>query len=762
MCISKTSVHELVIISNCCQCVNLLLMCDDVPDCDDVSDEMLCGRYRNEIDNSMVHPPPALIEFYAHGAAFVRPLNSSGVNGSSVCPETHFQCPDNGYCLPVFVLCNGVYDCPGHEDEADCDSYKCPGFYRCRGSTVCVHARQLCDGVYQCPQRDDEWLCWKPQGPIYTCPRNCTCYGLAFVCRGFFPVNKHSELRYLKANGSGLNYADVGRNLLLTYLDLSKCNITDLVQLNLPNLLSLDLSHNHLTSVADHHLRGLVNLRHLTLANNPLTSVFKQRVVSSASFPNLRTLDLSGVSLPEMDVSALSVFPSLNTLNLSHCGVDRVLGDGFQALQQLRVLDLRSCPLTIFPRGVFDGLDDLQAVFADNYKLCCPATLPLRFNPANCKAPSDEISSCQSLLRSDLYRIFLSIFAVSAFVGNLISVFVRLFVTKINQKMGFAVFVANLCISDFLMGLYLVLIGVADRHYMGTYLWNDVIWRNSAACKTAGFLSLLSSEVSAFIICLITLDRLLVLRFPFSHLRFNRTKAVMVSALVWTAGLVIAVVPLLPWTSHWRFFSQTGICIPLPVTRKDFAGRSYAFSVMIVLNFALFMLIALGQLLIYHSVQKNKMRNNDITAKCSRDLTLAHRLITVAVSDFLCWFPIGVLGLMASAGTPIPSEVNVALAIFVLPLNSAINPFLYTLNMLLERRRQRRDERFKQLLLSQMQAHDTDSDRVARLCSCTQEEALRISKQWLKEGILSAENVSRCLVKTESTNRKPSIAPFDS
>ena len=731
-------------------------MCDGVPDCDDITDELVCGPLRKDIDNSITLPPPALIQFDGRGATFVRPLNSSGVNGSSVCPETHFQCPNNGYCLPVFVLCNGVYDCPGHEDEVDCDSYQCPGFYRCRGSTVCVHASQLCDGVYQCPQRDDEWLC------NVTCPQDCTCYGLAFVCRGLFPVNKHPELRYLKANGSGLNYADVAKNLLLIYLDLSKCNITDFAQLNLPNLLSLDLRHNHLSSVTDHHLSGLVNLRHLTLANNPLTSVFKQRVLSSASFPNLRTLDLSGVSLPEMDVSALSVFPSLNTLNLSHCGVDRVLGDGFQALQQLRVLDLRGCPLTLFPRGVFDGLDDLQSVFADNYKLCCPATLPLRFNPANCKAPSDEISSCQSLLRSNLYRIFLSVFTVSAFTGNLISVFIRLFVTKINQKMGFAVFVANLCISDFFMGLYLALIGVADRRYLGTYLWNDVIWRNSTACKTAGFLSLLSSEVSAFIICLITLDRFLVLRFPFSHLRFNRTKALMVSSLVWIAGLVIATVPLLPWTSHWRFFSQTGICIPLPVTRKDFAGRSYAFGVMIVLNFAVFMLIALGQLLIYQSVQKNKMRNNDTTSKGSKDLTLARRLITVVVSDFLCWFPIGVLGLMASAGTPIPSEVNVALAIFVLPLNSAINPFLYTLNMLLERRRKRREERFKQLLLSQMQAQDTNSDRVARLCSCTQEEALHISKQWLKEGILSTEHVSRCLADIKATNSKLPIALFES
>ena len=75
----------------------------------------------------------------------------------------------------------------------------------------------------------------------------------------------------------------------------------------------------------------------------------------------------------------------------------------------------------------------------------------------------------------------------------------------------------------------------------------------------------------------------------------------------------------------------------------------------------------------------------------SRDLTVARRLISVAVTDFLCWFPIGLCGLLASAGTPIPVEVNVGLAIFVLPLNSALNPFMYTFNMVMEKRRKAKE-----------------------------------------------------------------------
>ena len=56
------------------------------------------------------------------------------------------------------------------------------------------------------------------------------------------------------------------------------------------------------------------------------------------------------------------------------------------------------------------------------------------------------------------------------------------------------------------------------------------------------------------------------------------------------------------------------------------------------------------------------------------------------------------MGLMAARGVPIPSEVNVASAILVLPLNSALNPFLYNLSMFLEKRRKARDKKLLEKL----------------------------------------------------------------
>ena len=110
------------------------------------------------------------------------------------------------------------------------------------------------------------------------------------------------------------------------------------------------------------------------------------------------------------------------------------------------------------------------------------------------------------------------------------------------------------------------------------------------------------------------------------------------------------------------------------------------------------------QILIYSSIRSNMMRlKND--KNISQNLTIARRLITVVVSDFLCWFPIGLLGLLAFSGTAISGEVNVAMAIFVLPLNSALNPFLYTYNIIAEKRRRRKEKELVLVLQSQKEVH---------------------------------------------------------
>nr|KAG5690146.1 hypothetical protein BaRGS_013603 [Batillaria attramentaria] len=287
------------------------------------------------------------------------------------------------------------------------------------------------------------------------------------------------------------------------------------------------------------------------------------------------------------------------------------------------------------------------------------------------------------------------------------------------------------------------------------YYLVELVLRNCKLDAVAGFLSLLSSEVSAFNICLITVDRFLVLRFPFSRVRFGRYSATAACVIAWIIGLCLASVPLLPVTSDWEFYSQTGICIPLPINRASFKGGLYSFNVMIVLNFVLFLLIAVGQAVIFYAIRSNSMT----TAKksSSRDAAIARRLTTIVLSDFLCWFPICVLGLMAANGTTVSTDVNVGMAIFVLPFNSALNPFLYTFNILMEKRRRAEEAKLMKRLEMKMATVTAELDVKSNAPhKLTKASAIGQIKTWLEDKTFTLADLTSQLELWDASNQDES------
>ena len=603
---------------------------------------------------------------------------------------------------------------------------------------MCLHPDHVCDGVFQCPQYDDELLCEKPAYPAV-----CQCQGLAYVCTVKFSASSYPDLRYLDASGSGMTPSDLSNNLLLIHLPLSDCRIDAQPILVLPNLRHLDLSANGLKHTGMQHFHSLNKLRVLVLSRNPLSSITHTESPELGILV-LETISLTDTSFNMFNGSALAGCPNLKTLNISCSKLTTIAEDGFQSTPLLENLDVRGSPLKDYPTDLLRSLVSLKVVHTDSYKLCCEAMLPDDFNLNNCHvyAMQELLASCKDLLKSNVYRVFLWLFATLSVVGNVGSFVARLYLGSKSAGLGsFSIIVGNISMADFFMGVYLAIVGVADQICRGKYFWYDDQWRESIVCKVAGLLSLMSTEVSAFIICLITLDRFLALRFPFSRLHFSRGSALAACTIVWVVGIVLATVPLLPVTSHWEFYSQTGICIPLPfMTSKRFHGYNYSFSVMIVLNFVLFLLIAVGQAIIYWSVRSNSISSSKKTG--SRDATIARRLTTIVLSDFLCWFPIGLLGVLASTGTPIPDELNVAVAICdALQLRAEPLPLHF----------QRADgETLKAQEMYLLKRLETEmcveqSDGVLNVSvTVNKSTAIELMKTWYGEQLLTKEDILSC------------------
>nr|KAG5706210.1 hypothetical protein BaRGS_019537 [Batillaria attramentaria] len=391
-------------------------------------------------------------------------------------------------------------------------------------------------------------------------------------------------------------------------------------------------------------------------------------------------------------LNAVVGMTGLQVLKMMNTEVSRMEANVFDRLSRLTSLDLRGNRVVKIDEGVFRGLSHLRVLSSDNHKLCCSY---FHNRLTECNAPEDELSSCSDLLRLDFFRLFLWSVSILAISGNVGCLVYRCCYRRQTASLTTRVLLTNLAASDLLMGVYMMMIGAADSYYRGVYVSKEVEWRESIMCKVAGVVAFVSCEVSSFVIFLVTLDRFLVLCFPLKRrIHLTARSALSACSVAWGVGVALAVVPLV---TQWEFYGQSGICLPLPITRQQFKGQDFAFGVFIFLNANLFLLIGAAQVCIYRSVRATGCEAG--TSRRQQESAIARRLFVVVGTDFLCWFPIGLMGLLASSGTPIPGVINVWVAIFLLPINSALNPFLYTLNGLADRwRRQREEKRMKEMI----------------------------------------------------------------
>ena len=370
------------------------------------------------------------------------------------CPQTHFLCPE-GLCLPLYLRCNGVPDCLHHVDEKHCQTFSCPGHYRCWKFSVCLHLDHLCDGIPQCPLEDDELAC------DLHCPSLCHYQGHALVCPSPVNLSNQTNLRYLDGSNSGLLPSDLFNNTKIIYLKLSYCRITELDLPLWSNLFLLDFSSNLVQTLNVSKLFKVPNLHILKLTNNPLQYIVSTYFDKSSK---ITLLDLSLTFIERLNRRDLQYFSNVKSLNLSKSTLRTLDREVFVSLKGLEILDMSGTSLINISPDVIKFLPSLQELYSSNFKLCCKQFLPANFNVDKCYSNQGPLESCNALLKFPTYRSFLWVFVLMSVFGN-IGCFIQRVFFRIHNFHSFDVFATNLCIADFLMGLYLCIIGVVDGIY---------------------------------------------------------------------------------------------------------------------------------------------------------------------------------------------------------------------------------------------------------------------------------------------------------
>ena len=499
---------------------------------------------------------------------------------------------------------------------------------------------------------------------------------------GLFDSLKKLEIIVLSYNLLHEIQQDMFHGMLnVKILELANTSLSEIPSstfASLYNLQLLHLAYNHLTSLHSNTFQDQINLQQLYLYDNLIWFLPKNIF---ENLKNLRQISLSNNYLNQLPL-------------LSRC-------------TSLQIIQVTSNPLRWIDKEVFAGLNKTVQLLVTNYATCCFAS------SVQCR--SDELQSpfltCTRMLTADFLRIVMWFMSIFGIIGNIYALYTRFKNRRRSNKVQ-VLFITCLSVSDFTMCIYLIILLSVDMYYTDYFPSHSESWRSSALCRFAGALSVLSSEASAFFITLISIDRFLGIKYTFGGRRLSFALARFLVTVLWIVAILFSIASFVLSGFNTNYYRVSEVCVGLPISKFKLSNSTntyidfdiadgelknrflisedkevssevsmYLSIVMFTgLNFLCFLVVGFCYTSIFISAIKTRKASGR-SPTFTEEMRMAKKMSLLVLTDFCCWVPVGVLSILVQAGVvEVSPKAYVWIAAFVLPINSTLNPFLYTLS----------------------------------------------------------------------------------
>uniref|UniRef100_A0A5F8H6A6 Relaxin family peptide receptor 2 n=1 Tax=Monodelphis domestica TaxID=13616 RepID=A0A5F8H6A6_MONDO len=620
--------------------------------------------------------------FFSISTDFILTQDSSV---SPSCQKGFFPCGNLTKCLPRAFHCDGVNDCGNGADEENCgdNSGWASIFDTIHGNPNNMDLSQECY-LQQYPQccacKETELECINVNlKSVPLVSSNVTLFSIYSNTKykkgqpGTSRLKCCSVCRYLSHNCITSLRPGVFKDLHeLSWLILDDNPITRISQqlfTGLNSLFFLSMINNHLEALPKEMCKHMPHLNWVFLPRNQIDFVPDK---TFSSLKNLGELDLSNNMIMDLPHHIFKDLKHLQKLNLSYNPLPYLDEDHFKSLKYLQSLDLEKIEIPNINTRMFQHMRNLSYIYFKNFRYCSYAP-----HVRICIPLTDGISSFEDLLANNILRIFVWVIAFITCFGNLFVICMRTFIRAENKTHAMSIKI--LCCADCLMGVYLFFVGFFDIKYRGQYQKYALLWMESLQCRLMGFLAMLSTEVSVLLLTYLTLEKYVVIVFPFSNIRPGKHQTLIILVCIWIAGFLIAIIPF--WSEEFfgNFYGKNGVCFPLYDQTEDFRSKGYSLGIFLGVNLLAFLIIVFSYISMFCSIQKTALQTSDMRIPIRRDVALANRFFFIVFSDAICWIPVFVIKTLSLFQVEIPDTITSWIVIFFLPINSALNPILYTL-----------------------------------------------------------------------------------
>uniref|UniRef100_A0A8C0HVZ8 Relaxin receptor 1 n=2 Tax=Balaenoptera musculus TaxID=9771 RepID=A0A8C0HVZ8_BALMU len=516
-----------------------------------------------------------------------------------------------------------------------------------------------------------------------------------YAFRGLYSLTKlylsHNRITFLKPGV----FEDLHRLEWLIIEENHLSRISPLTFYGLNSLILLALMNNVLTRLPDkplcqhmprlhwldfegNHIHNLRNLTFISCSNLTVLVMRKNKINhlgenTFAPLQKLDELDLGSNKIENLSPLVFKDLKELSQLNLSYNPIQKIQANQFDYLVKLKSLSLEGIEISNIQQRMFRPLTNLSHIYFKKFQYCGYAP-----HVRSCKPNTDGISSLEDLLASIIQRVFVWVVSAVTCFGNIFVICMRPYIRSENKL--HAMSIISLCCADCLMGIYLFLIGAFDLKFRGEYNKHAQLWMESIHCQLLGSLAILSTEVSVLLLTFLTVEKYICIVYPFRCLRPGKCRTITVLILIWIIGFIVAFIPLSNKEFFKNYYGTNGVCFPLHSEDTESIGAQiYSVAIFLGINLAAFIIIVFSYGSMFYSIHQSAITATKVRNQVRKEMILAKRFFFIVFTDALCWIPIFILKFLSLLQVEIPGTITSWVVIFILPINSALNPILYTL-----------------------------------------------------------------------------------
>ena len=580
--------------------------------------------------------------------------------------ELH-QCPHmfkclTSYCIPTYLLCDGVQNCPNGEDEQSCERFACAGLLRCRYDNVCVHPSDICDGHKHCLMSgDDERFC-----NIKICPPMCTCHGSAITCKKDLPMLKtlSPNFRHMMLHDMYIHskYQLQSINALLQLHILKSSfevgNLNNQLLSHVTALQILVVYRNGIQFIEPDAFKRLIRIRHLDLTGNQIKSL------TSYNFKGLQLigiLDLSNQLIGQLDDDTFVGLISLHHLNLSSNLIETFTSRCFRAIAHVELIDLTNNSFTYMSTSTFSNLHYQTTILFSNTIYCC------YLNKDTLCAVNTTLhrhrSSCKTAAAHG-YTLLLTLLTTSVLI-----LIINILLTSTQQskvRNAHNILSNYSAILNLFSPTYILILSILYIYHHGNHIYFNSTFPSGFTCISLQILAMSGVLLSPYTRLLIAINRLLVTRYVFIRSPLSTRQVALYRIFGWCLSVAITL-----WGSI-KYRGRHYSCFPMLYEKSESLERRvdiwiYGSLSTVILIMAISFYVSILRFINHQDKQFGRIRKKSLLIKT---------LITLII-EFQMYVFFGAILLQYYYGM---NSFHIFIMICVANLYHGGSPLLYTIH----------------------------------------------------------------------------------